>query len=388
MSFGYSVGDIVLLGQLAWKAYKSCKDAPESFKNISHEVLSLHALLKEIEENLSAQTLSLTRQARLKTIGDGCYNVLEELQSLIDKYKSLGTQSKRTWDRMKWGSTDIADTTQIVVEKKLDEFLQEFQNGKHEGSVVTTQTAESLSTDEKQTWRIIRKELEDIGITVAAFDANRDFIMNWFIAAIANGDFEEQTLDASSSQTCEDDLDQLWEDPQYPTVGQSVTGLVDPLTIQNTPTRDPVTLEAQSTQIVITQKATSSPTFLPTDELSTGAKTLHMQVTQKVPRNAPTRRERVPRVAALIAWVLGYNKELINAARQGQETVVQQLLEKGADVNAKDGYHKKPALHWAAQDGHEAVVRLLLEKGADVNAKNSYENTALHWAAQDGHEAV
>src|SRR3954454_1633463 len=109
MSFGYSVGDIILLGQLAWKAYKTCKDAPESFKNISDEVLSLHALLKEIEENLSAETLSSMRQARLKTIGDGCRNVLEELQSLVDRYESLGTQSKRTWDRMKWGCNDIAE---------------------------------------------------------------------------------------------------------------------------------------------------------------------------------------------------------------------------------------------------------------------------------------
>jgi hypothetical protein len=69
----------------------------------------LHALLMEVEENLSAQTLSSTRQARLKTIGDGCRNVLEELQSLVDKYESLGTQSKRTWDRMKWGYTDITE---------------------------------------------------------------------------------------------------------------------------------------------------------------------------------------------------------------------------------------------------------------------------------------
>ncbi|KAI9774257.1 MAG: hypothetical protein M1840_004151 [Geoglossum simile] len=404
MSFGYSVGDIVLLGQLAWKAYRSCKDAPGSFKNISHEVLSLHALLKEIEENLSVETLSSARQARLEIIGDGCHSVLEELQSLVDKYESLGTQSKRTWDRMKWGSNDIAElrsrltsntllltafisTTQVVVEKKLDEFLQEFRDGKREGSVVTTQTVESLSTDEKQTWRIIRKELEDIGITVAAFDTNKDFIINWFKSAIATGAFEEQTLeDVSSSQTCEDDLDQLWEDPQYLTAGQSVTGLFDPPTIRDTPTRNPVTLEAQSTQILRTQKETSSA-FLPTDELSTSAKTLHMQATQKAPQKALMRRERVPRVVSLTAWAFRYDKGLINAASQGQEVAAQQLLEKGADVNAKgkDGW---TALRWAAFRGHEAMVRLLLEKGAFVNVGNGGGGTTLHLAAGGGHGAV
>jgi hypothetical protein len=109
MSFGYGIGDCVALGQLAWRVYKSYKDAPEHFKNISLEVLSLHAVLREVEENISAQTLPVTRQANLQTIGDGCRNVLEDLQSLVDRYESLGTQSKRTWDRMKWGHESIAE---------------------------------------------------------------------------------------------------------------------------------------------------------------------------------------------------------------------------------------------------------------------------------------
>jgi ankyrin repeat protein len=67
--------------------------------------------------------------------------------------------------------------------------------------------------------------------------------------------------------------------------------------------------------------------------------------------------------------------------------VVQLLLNKGADVEAKDkdGW---TALIWAAQGGYEAMVRLLLDKRADVEAKDQYGWTALLWAAQEGHEAV
>jgi hypothetical protein len=69
--------------------------------------------------------------------------------------------------------------------------------------------------------------------------------MNWFKVAIvtrATRAIEEQTLeDASSSQTCEDDLSQLWEDPQYSTAGHSITGLFDLLTIQNISTQNLVT---------------------------------------------------------------------------------------------------------------------------------------------------
>jgi hypothetical protein len=109
MSFGYSVGDFIAVGTLAWQIYKSCKGAPESFGNIHLEVLSLHATLKEAEETVFAHRLSPAQQERLKTVGDGCYRVLEDLQTLVRKYESLGTQTKRTWDRMRWGTEPVAE---------------------------------------------------------------------------------------------------------------------------------------------------------------------------------------------------------------------------------------------------------------------------------------
>ena len=109
MGFGFSVGDVAALGQIAWKVYKACKYAPESFKNVSQEVLSLHAVLKELEETYSGATLSAARQSRLDIVGDGCRAVLEDLQSVLDKYNSLGTKTKRTWARLGWGSKNIAE---------------------------------------------------------------------------------------------------------------------------------------------------------------------------------------------------------------------------------------------------------------------------------------
>jgi hypothetical protein len=109
MSFGFGVGDFLAVGKLAWSVYKSCRDASESFGNISVEVLSLHAVLKEVEETLSDHQLTESKQASLATISNGCQGVLLDLQTLVDKYESLGSQSKRTWDRMKWGSNDITE---------------------------------------------------------------------------------------------------------------------------------------------------------------------------------------------------------------------------------------------------------------------------------------
>lgn len=109
MSFGYCVGDFVAVTQLAWTVYKSCRDAPESFNNISTGMPSLHAVLKEVEEIISEKPLSETRKQRLATISHSCNCVLEDLQALVKKYESLGSQSKRIWDRMRWGSNDIAE---------------------------------------------------------------------------------------------------------------------------------------------------------------------------------------------------------------------------------------------------------------------------------------
>ena len=107
VGFGYGVGDFIALGTLTWNVYKSCKGAPNAFGDISSEVLSLQAVLKEAEETIFAQPLTPEKQERLKVVGDGCHGVLTE--KLCKKYQSLGTQSKRTWDRMRWGSEDIAE---------------------------------------------------------------------------------------------------------------------------------------------------------------------------------------------------------------------------------------------------------------------------------------
>lgn len=101
------MSDFVLLGQVAWKIYRACKDSPEDFKNVSQEVLSLHVVLKKVQEMYLDASLSADQQSSLRVVGDGCRGVLEDLQEILDKYTSLGTKSKRPWDRLGWGSEDI-----------------------------------------------------------------------------------------------------------------------------------------------------------------------------------------------------------------------------------------------------------------------------------------
>ena len=58
-------------------------------------------------------------------------------------------------------------------------------------------------------------------------------------------------------------------------------------------------------------------------------------------------------------------------------SIVQLLLERGANVNAQDKDHLTP-LHLACYNGKLEIVRALLSHGASVNAKGMLGQTALH----------
>ncbi len=66
----------------------------------------------------------------------------------------------------------------------------------------------------------------------------------------------------------------------------------------------------------------------------------------------------------------------------------QYLLDKGANVNAKDKFHDVSALFYASHQGHDGIVRLLCERGADANQANSLGDTPLIAAARNGHMAI
>ena len=78
---------------------------------------------------------------------------------------------------------------------------------------------------------------------------------------------------------------------------------------------------------------------------------------------------------------------LMDASREGHVEIVQAILDKGTNVNAKDDWGRT-ALMLASQKGHKDHVELLLAKGADVNARASNGDTALMLASDNGHKEV
>ena len=109
MSFGYGVGDFIAISALAAKVYTAYKDAPSDYKNIAEEVKSLQGIINKAAQHFTSTTLSnndlRTGQEALK----GCQSVLDDLNSLIEEYKSLASTHKRLiFKRVKLGTEDIA----------------------------------------------------------------------------------------------------------------------------------------------------------------------------------------------------------------------------------------------------------------------------------------
>jgi ankyrin repeat protein len=67
---------------------------------------------------------------------------------------------------------------------------------------------------------------------------------------------------------------------------------------------------------------------------------------------------------------------LIWAGECGHETVVQMLVDLGADIHAQGGEYGN-ALCAASAGGHEKVVQMLVEAGADVDAQGGFFGNAL-----------
>ncbi|MHC4463040.1 MAG: ankyrin repeat domain-containing protein [Planctomycetota bacterium] len=78
------------------------------------------------------------------------------------------------------------------------------------------------------------------------------------------------------------------------------------------------------------------------------------------------------------------DEPLHRAIQHGDVNNVRNLIEEGADVNAKDGSGRIP-LGYAAEKGNMEIVELLFAAGADVNGKGHDGQLPFVWASEMGH---
>ena len=78
---------------------------------------------------------------------------------------------------------------------------------------------------------------------------------------------------------------------------------------------------------------------------------------------------------------------LMEAAREGHDQVVEELIREGAHANVKNTL-QRTALYYASWNGHWNVVKRLLAAGADINVPDEWGATPLMKAAKEGRDEI
>jgi ankyrin repeat protein len=80
-------------------------------------------------------------------------------------------------------------------------------------------------------------------------------------------------------------------------------------------------------------------------------------------------------------------QDILIATFMGYESIVKELIDAGANVNARDWDSNTPLMQ-ASDSAHHGIMRLLIAAGAYVNASTSYGRTPLMFAASRYAETV
>lgn len=312
--------------------------------------------------------------------------------------------------------------SQINVEQKLDEFLREFREGRREGSIVSTQTVESLSADDRETWTLIRKELEEIGITVAGFEANKVYIVNRLAEAVSSGAFTEETpIDGATTPQPGYWSGQIEPSPQ-PESSQSAdessssTSLVtaadnmrDVAILEGDPERVMLQSKAKtpqsaylqgqveshqqpessqpagqipsSTSTAIAVGSSSNVATLEGDSVRATSQLEGDTLPPTATREHPLKSSRVWRLRTLIAQLSSPRNSLVSAVQAGNYRKIVHILNDEAKSSLIDQEELNEALYQSCETPFRDATQVLLEHGAIANWNSPASGlAALHRA--------
>lgn len=174
-------------------------------------VIALHTVLKELEDEVDNPDSVFNRTGAVKKqelglLGENCQSVLLSLNKLLIKHGSLGTDSKRTWDRIKFAAGNLQDIRNDLmvhksyltlylttlntgslgrIEKKLDELIADVRAGRRAETVLTL--AEDDNESEVQ-WNLWKKELAEEGFSKVEIEGHKDWIKAALLQRIQTGE--------------------------------------------------------------------------------------------------------------------------------------------------------------------------------------------------------
>jgi hypothetical protein len=236
MSFGTSVGDIILIVQLAWNTVQGAKQACGEHDELTREVASLHKVLNRVRREISRSSSSRENDQRKKELDEhvaGCEHILRVMNEVLVKYNALGEDKKkgrnlkRLWKKIKFANgekSDLADirskltthTSALMMSLKLytlgslgrvEEQLcnqgGELKGIKESINWIAANMTASKSTacegsvwttyenDDRGFWRELRRELHSDGFPRSALEKRKNLIKAYVKELGNRGVFDE-----------------------------------------------------------------------------------------------------------------------------------------------------------------------------------------------------
>jgi hypothetical protein len=181
-------------------------------------VISLHTVLKELEDETNNPDSILNRtgagkKKELSILTKNCNSVLQQLNKLLIKYKSLGSTRQRTWDRLKWGKENLQEIREKIlthtssltlflttlgtgslgrIEKKLDELIEDVRAGRKQDTVVTFALDGDDADEADAHWSALKNEFIDEGFSKLEVESHKNWIKAKLSELLENGILEEQ----------------------------------------------------------------------------------------------------------------------------------------------------------------------------------------------------
>lgn len=253
MSFGFSVGDCVLLLGIAKKQYQNCRAAGAEYIEIAREVKCLCGVLKLLRSEAEKggdswlQLQDADATAELAGAIGGCRHILEDLQVLLARYEGLSGDGepvglrRKISNRIGFGSkiqslgeirgkiimytstiSVVLDAMQLKATGRLEDRMNvgfsQLQENFHSmrksivEEVLKARSAPkwksapsvlSLSTyaeDDKEIWQEFRRELVIRGFRSKQLDRHKDVLKAYMLKLEQNGILDEMQLPESTDQ--------------------------------------------------------------------------------------------------------------------------------------------------------------------------------------------
>jgi hypothetical protein len=226
MSFGFAIGDFLVVTKLAWDVVQNSRKACGVHDSLTHDVTCLHVVLRRLEVDIQTSTSPIHRMNKndgrrneLNMIIGGCNRVLKVLDQVLQKYNGLSNETRRTtklWQRIRFGNGEMKDLDSIKrelttctfaitlflnllslgsqgrVEQHMETHSLELRELRHSLNWITASLQagsnnreESILTsyadDDRKIWKQFRRELLAEGFSSTTLTRNKSLIKDYVL---------------------------------------------------------------------------------------------------------------------------------------------------------------------------------------------------------------